>query len=349
VALGYQVETLPRNVRGCAECGPCVYGCPHGAKQDALVTYLQDAVDAGAQVLVHCAAERIVARGGAVVGVEATAADGDRRHRVEIRCRTVVLAGGALFSPALLLRSGLGNSMVGRGLRLHPVTAGLGVYERPIGIWAGRPQTAVCTEFARVAGTHGFSIEAAPAHPGLAALAFPWRNGADHKNLMTRYAHAAAFIVLVRDHGSGRVRVTPRGDPLVHYGLHPEDRSLMLRGLAEMGRIHLAAGAQEVFSLQTRRVQVRRDTPDAAGRFARDTQAVGIRPNALSMFSAHLMGSLPMGADPRRAAVDPAGQLYGVRGLYISDASVFPSAPGVNPMITVMAMAHRTAQRVGAP
>jgi len=349
-ALGYRVEMVPRNVQGCGDCGPCAYGCPHRAKQDALVTYVQDAYAAGAQVLVHCAAERILTRGGSVVGVEATATDpaSGRRRRVAVRCTTVVLAGGAIFSPALLLRSGIGNAMVGQRLRLHPVTAGVGIYAHPIELWSGHPQTAACTEFARLTGTHGFTIEVAPAHPGLAAMAIPWASGEDHKRQMARLAHLAAFIVLVRDYRWGRVTVTARGDPVVHYRLHPEDQRLMLRGLEEMGKIHLAAGAREIYSLHTRRVAVRRDEPDAATRFARGVRAAGIRPNAVALFSAHLMGGLPMGSDPRRAAVDPSGQVYGVRGLYVADASVFPSAPSVNPMIAIMAMAHRTTQRVAA-
>ncbi len=346
-ALGYRVETLPRNVRECEECGPCVYGCARGSKQDALATYIRDACGAGAEVLVRCRAERILARRGEVRGVEAVATDElGRRHPVEIRCKRIVVAGGAVFSPALMLRSGLGNRMVGTGLRIHPVTACLGIYDRPIEIWAGRSQTAVCTEFARVDGTHGFWIEASPAHPGLAAAALPWSDGAGHKLLMARLANTAGSIVLVRDHGSGRVGVTAAGSPVVSYPLDPRDASLMVKGIGEMGKIHLAAGASEVLSLHTRTVRVGRDEPDAARRFAQGVEREGIRPGALALFSAHLMGGLPMGASSRRAAVDPSGQVYGVRNLYVCDGSVFPSAPAVNPMITIMAMAHRVALRI---
>lgn len=346
-ALGYRVETIPRNVRGCGDCGPCVYGCARGAKQDALATYVRDACGTGARVVVRCAAERLVARGDAVAAVEGTVTDPatGRRHRVEIRCKTVVLAGGAIFSPALLLRSGLGNGMVGRGIRLHPVTAALGLYPRRIEIWKGAAQTAVCTEFARISGTHGFWIEASPAHPGLAAMAVPWAGGEGHKRLMARLADTAALIVLVRDHGAGCVTLTSRGDPLVRYALHPEDRALMIRGLEEMAKIHLAAGALEVRSLHHRGICARRDEPDAAVRFARAVRGEGIRPGALALFSAHLMGGVPMGDDPRRAAVDPSGRLYGLRNVFVADASLFPSAPAVNPMITIMAMAHRVATR----
>lgn len=347
-ALGYRVETIPRNVRGCEDCGPCVYGCARGAKQDALVTYITDAYQAGARVLVRTRAERVLARGGEVAGVEAVTADpaSGEQHRLTIRCRTVVLSGGAIFSPALLLRSGLGNAMVGRDLRLHPVTACLGFYPEPIKIWSGAAQTATCTEFSRADGRHGFWIEASPAHPGLAAMAVPWAGGEAHKRLMMRLAHVGALIVLVRDRGSGRITLTPDGHPVVRYALHARDRALMLLGVEEMGRIHLAAGALEVASLHNRGVQVRRDQPDAAARFAEALRREGIQPNALAMFSAHLMGGLPMGADARRAAVDPSGQLYGVRNLYVADASLFPTAPGVNPMITVMAMAYRVAGRI---
>lgn len=350
-ALGYRVETLPRNVDGCGdctECGPCVYGCRRGAKQDALATWVQDAADGGARIIVHCTAERIVTRNGAAVGVEATAIEPGtgRRHRVEIRCRTLVLAGGTIFSPALVLRSGLGNAMIGRGVRLHPVTGVLGIYDHSIEIWNGAAQTAVCTEFSRVGGAHGFWIEASPGHPGIGAMAIPWRSRDEHQALMRRLAQTAALIVLVRDRGSGTVRVTREGVPIVSYRLHPQDRFMMMRGLEEMAKIHLAAGAREVYSLHTRRIHVRRDEPDAAVRFSRAVWAEGIRPNAMTLFSAHLMGGLPMGADPHRAAVDPSGRLRGTPNVYVADGSVFPSAPAVNPMITIMAMAHRIAQRI---
>ncbi len=349
-ALGYQVETIPRNVRGCDDCGPCVYGCARGAKQDALVTYIRDACEAGARVLVRCRAERVLARGGEVTGVEAVATDpsSGQQHRVTIRCRTVVVSGGAIFSPALLLRSGLGNALVGRGLRLHPVTACLGVYPDPVRIWSGAAQTATCTEFSRVRGTHGFWIEASPGHPGLSAMAVPWGGGEEHKRQMARLAHTAALIVLVRDSGSGTIALAPDGNPVVRYALNAQDRSLMLQGLEEMGKIHLAAGALEVSSLHTRGVRVRHEEPGAAARFVMGVRREGVQPNALALFSAHLMGGLPMGADSRRAAVDPSGGLYGVRNLFVADASLFPSAPGVNPMIAIMAMALRVAQRIAA-
>jgi len=349
-ALGYRTETIPRNVRGCDDCGPCVYGCARGAKQDALVTYIRDACEAGARVLVRCRAERVIARSGEVTGVEAVATDAasGQQHRVTIRCRAVVVAGGAIFSPALLLRSGLGNALVGRGLRLHPVTACLGAYPHPIRIWSGAAQTATCTEFTRVRGMHGFWIEASPGHPGLSAMAMPWVSGEEHKRQMARLAHTAALIVLVRDSGSGRVDLTPDGHPVVRYALNAQDRSLMLQGLEEMGNIHMAAGALEVASLHTRGVRVSRDEPGAAARFADGVRREGIRPNALALFSAHLMGGLPMGADSRRAAVDPSGRLHGVRNLFAADASLFPSAPGVNPMIAIMAMAYRVARRIAS-
>lgn len=347
-ALGYRLETIPRNVRGCDDCGPCVYGCARGAKQDALVTYISDACQAGARVLVRCRAERVLVRRGEVTGVEATATDPatGQEHRVTIRCKTVVLAGGAIFSPALLLRSGLGNAMTGRGLRLHPVTACLGIYPDPIRLWSGAAQTATCTEFTRVRGMHGFWIEASPGHPGLSAMALPWTGGEEHKRQMARLAHTAALIVLVRDSGSGRVDLTPDGHPRVRYALNAQDRLLMLRGLEEMCKIHMAAGALEVASLHNKGVRVRRDEPGAVARFAAGVRREGIRPNALALFSAHLMGGLPMGADSRRAAVDPSGMLYGVRNLYVADASILPSAPGVNPMIAIMAMALRVARMI---
>ena len=172
--MGYHSALIPRNVRGCGngdECGYCTFGCQRGAKQGALQTFLHDAYTRGARFLVDAEAERIVigslAR-AAGVQVRITGAT----ESLTIRARVVVVAGGGIGSPALLLRSGLSNRHIGRHLSLHPTTVVIGVYDEPIEPWKGPPQSIFCNEFAADMAS-GLLLNLADAHP-LAAAALPW-------------------------------------------------------------------------------------------------------------------------------------------------------------------------------
>jgi choline dehydrogenase-like flavoprotein len=348
--LGYHWRSIPRNAAGCAQrCGACGFGCPYGRKQSTLKTYLQDASDHGARTLPWCRAERVLIEAGRATGVEGWALNPatGRRHRVTARAPLVVVAAGAVESPALLLRSGLAHPHIGRHLRLHPVMAMVGYYDEPIEAWSGSLQTVLCDHFAQLKDGYGVRIELAPAHPGLFAVAAPWSGGQAHKELMTRARYAATFIVLTRDTGEGRVTLDPQGDPVLHYWPNQTDRYRLLRGAREVARIAAAGGANGVATLHTPQLELRAarglDRRRLEG-FEQQMMRRGIQPNRVPLFSAHQMGTCRIGASPRAAVANPGGQVYGVRGLYIADASAFPTASGVNPMISVMALAHHVAR-----
>jgi choline dehydrogenase-like flavoprotein len=351
-ALGQGWRMVPRNAHGCVteECGFCVFGCRRDAKQSSAVTFLADAQSDGAEVVVRCRAERVLFAHGRVQGVEATARDGaGAAHRLLVRCPVVVAAAGGVHSPALLARSGVALPALGRHLFLHPATSVAGVYEQRIEPWNGPPQSVLCDDFAAVDGGHGFRLETAPAHPGLLALATPWFGAAAHRREMERSAHKAAFIVLVRDVRGGRVRVDRRGEPIVEYTPDARTHALLRRGVAVAARVHLAAGAREVLSLHSRRHQLVAArgpaTPEAEALYERLARSPLTR-NWSALFSAHQMGSCRMGGSARDAVCDENGEVFGARGLYVADASAFPAASGVNPMQTIMALAHHTAQRI---
>jgi len=352
-ALGYRLGTdfhvTPKNARGCENrCDYCNWGCIYSARQSALVTYLPDAHRDGARFLFDTRADTIDVRDGRAVGVDATYHGGRRPVPVYVRANVVVCAAGAVHTPALLLRSGLRDPQIGRHFRIHPVSATAGLYDRPIRMWAGVPQTLHIDRWANLDGAHhGFSIETVPAHPGLTGLGAPWWSARDHKEVLRNYDRLATSIVLVRDYSEGRVTIDPRGEPVVDYRMREPDVAHLVRGLQESSRILAAAGARSVWTLHTERCAV-----DAqAGRIQpRDLEAMveriahlGIRRHAIALFSAHLMGGCAMGADSRRSAAAPSGALHSVPNIFVGDASVFPSAPGVNPMITIMAMSRRTA------
>ena len=348
-ALGFRWLPIPRNARGCDldQCGYCVFGCRVGGKQSTANTYLVDAQRDGATTIVAaCRADRVRVQGGAAVGVDATALDQatGMRHAVTIAAGTVVMAAGALETPALLLRSGLGAAHVGRHLHLHPTTAVAGRYPEPIQGWRGAPQSVLCDEFGRARGNYGFRLETAPVHPGLIALAQPWYGARDHRARMQHAAHVSAFIVLARDRSEGRVRVDREGRTVIDYAPGRLERDLLQDGIAAAAHVHWAAGASEIHTLHARDHTLRRGSAAREADIEAYMRAVARAPvhgNRCALFSAHQMGTCRIGADPGASVCDERGAVRGTTGLHVADASLFPASSGVNPMLTIMAMAHR--------
>lgn len=338
-ALGVNWSVIPRNARGCGDCGHCGYGCRAGAKRSTARTFLTDAVALGARVITDCDARTITSASGAVTGV--TAVVGDRR--IAVRARGVVLAGGSIGTPALLLRSGLGGPRAGRRLFLHPVPAVFARYPDPIRMWSGVPQSVVSDAFARLDGAYGFRLEVPPVLPGLAAAGVPWRSAGQHRDVMRELDRFAAFIPIVRDREPGRVRVDRDGAAIVSYSVRGADAAMCVRAIVETAKVHLAAGADRVLTLHTRPIALEPGGDVEA--FGEAVKRRGVAPNTVGMFSAHQMGTAGMGAS-RESVSDPDGAVRGVRGLHVADASAFPNASGVNPMLTVMALARRNARRM---
>lgn len=356
-ALGYSWGAMPRNASGCEQrCGACGYGCPYSRKQSTLLTYLQDAAEAGARFVVNCSVDRVNVERGQARGVTATVTDPatGARRTLTVRSRAVVVAAGALHTPAVLLRSGIRHRELGRNLWLHPVADVAGTYDEPVRPWIGSIQTRYCDQFAHLEGTYGFTVEAAPAHPGLAGMCLPWTSGREHKELMRQSAYTAALIALVRDRTGGRVTLDRRGEPVVDYRLGDYERRMLVRGQQETARIHLAAGARRVATLHSRLTALDvRDGPDSApagklDTFLRAIEQRGLAPNTLPLFSAHQMGTARMAGDARRGVVNPEQRVHGIKGLYVADSSVFPTASGVNPMLTILGLANRAAGAIRA-
>lgn len=350
-ALGMPHKVITRNADASCEdprvCGYCAMGCQKGCKQSTLKTFLQDAADADARFVVGAHADRILVEDGRATGVEATvtAADGSQTA-LRVNAPTVVMACGSVESPALLLRSGIGGPAAGKHLRLHPASIVQGVYEQPIEGWIGQVQSTVSYAFADCEGEYGFLIESAGTFPALQASAFPFEDGRQHKEDFARtFRHAAPFISVARDHGAGEVVLDDHGRALVRWSADDEvDRRLLVKANVELAKLHRAAGAKEMFTYHAERTWWREGEDFDA--FLERIEKASYSPADVVVFSAHQMGACRMGADPSDSVADGRGELHDVKGVWIGDASAFPTAPGVNPMISIMSLAHRTASKI---
>lgn len=349
---GYSFKRIVRNTDPATydpdSAGLLGFGDQSGSKQGTLKTYLQDAAEHGAQTVVDCQVDRVLVQHGRAAGVQGTCLDADgNRATVTVRAPVVVVAAGSLESPALLLRSGIGGPAVGKYLRLHPATAIAGVYAEPQASWWGAPQTGLSDQFANVEDGYGFLVECSHASPGVTGAAVPWETGAQHKGQMALGPQTSAFVLLIRDRGHGEVTVDRAGNAVHRYHLtDPLDDRIFRQGLVELVHLHDQAGAEEIVTFHRALTRWRRGEDLAA--FKQRVHDGSLAPNEHATFALHQMSSCRMGADPATSVADPWGQLHDTPGVWIGDASAFPSASGTNPMLTTMALARRTAGAIAA-
>jgi choline dehydrogenase-like flavoprotein len=352
-SLGWSFERVVRNA------DPSTYspetaaymgfGDISGSKMSTAKTFLADAAESGAEILVRTAAQRVLLEGGRAAGVEARFEDPEsgRAASVTVRAPQVVVACGSLESPALLLRSQIGGPAVGENLRLHPCTAMFGYYDSDQRAWWGAPHTGVVNEFADTGDGWGFLIETAQYTTGIGASALPFSSAEAHKAAMEQYAHGATTIALLRDRGAGRVTIDADGQAMHSYALSDEvDVANAKLGIEAQARIHRAAGAIEIRALAAGPAPWRRG--DDLERFIGNAQRAPLGFGGHRLFSAHQMGSCRMGTDPKTSVAGPWGELHDTPGVWIGDASAFPTSSGTNPMISIMALSHRTAEAISA-
>ena len=342
--LGWHVDGMPRNVKGCTQdesCGYCGFGCRNGAKQSSMRTYLEDAARHGARIVVGADVRRVAISYGRATGVEAVVGP----HRLTVRARAVVVSGGAIESPALLLRSGL-RGQVGRNLHLHPGSATWGTFDEDVRMWEGTLQARYSSELRSSEGFYGPIFETVPVHPGYGSAAVPWLSAADHRRRMGDYSKISFCAVLPRDKSAGRIRLGRDGGPRAVYRLGADDQRRILEGQIAAARVLEAAGAKEIYSSHRVPIAYEPGRPGAHERWAEKVREIGVDPRVTPYFSYHQMSSCRMGVDPASSAVGPDNECHEVKDLFVMDASAFPAASGVNPMLSIYGIANRAAQKL---
>ena len=343
--LGYRGRFLRHNRTDCLGCGYCAIGCAYDRKGDALTTYLGAASKAGARILPDVQVEKVTHEGGVVRGVSGRflrSKDGGH-HALSVKAPVVVLAAGALESPMLWFRSDLPDPhhVAGKNLHLHPYLVIAGIFDETIAAWQGPPQSYGIDEFLNLDKSieGGYLLLAAAAQPIASAALLPGL-GSDHRRLMASYARTAAVAFFLHDRSSGRVTADARGQAVIDYHLGEEDKHDVMEAMRKASEILFAAGARSVVLPYNDLVEIHQRTAQTV------IDERGILANEPLFLSFHPQGTLRMGRDPKVSLVDSFGAAHGVKGLYVADASVFPTSVAVPPQISVMAFATRTAQRI---
>ena len=339
--LGYRVVRNVRNQVHCVGTNDCPLGCPSGAKQSTLLSHVPIVLRHGGAVYSGCRVQRILVEGGRAAGVVARveAPDGSRKghRRLTVRAPTVVLACGATQTPLLLLRNRLcnGSGQVGRNFTLHPNVKVLALFDEEIDSLRGAHQAFQCHEFQ----DEGILLAPGGVPPAMISVGFD-AIGREHAALMKAYRHMATGGVLVDDTTSGRVRLGPFGMPILRYDVSDHDQRRFIRAVGLLAEVYFAAGARKVFTA-FRHVPPLQGPDDIRRLFTHPP-----RVEDTEYFTAHIMGTCRMDADPHRGVVGPTGQTHELPGLYVADASVLPTPLGVNPQETIMALATRTAWHI---
>jgi len=350
--LGYDHKLIRRNVHKCVNLGYCGVGCPVDAKQSMLVTFLPDAVEKGLRLYANASARRLEVSGSRVTAVHAEvrdpATDKPRGVKLTVRAKVVAVSGGAINSPALLLRSGLDQGgKVGRRTFLHPTVVSVGIFDEEIAAYAGAPQSVYSHQFIdRGAGKVGWFTETSPIHPVVAAVSFAGF-GEGHRELIRALPNLNAVVAsladgLLPDEVGATVKLRGGGDARlsIHYDLQPSHFEAARVSQAELAKIQFAAGAKQVVTLHEAPVVM--NSEKELGKL----DSAPWERCRTRFFSAHQMGGCPMGSDPAKSVVTPELRFRGMENLFVVDGSIFPTSLGVNPQQTIYGLARWGAQFV---
>ncbi len=339
VAKGWDIVPNLRGQLHCAGTNNCNSGCPTGAKRSMLVTSVPRALALGARLFADCRVDRVTRTGRAVTGVAGHFLRPGRREgpRLTIRAQSVVVAGGAIQTPAMLARSGLrsASGQLGRNLSLHPNATVIAFFDSDVTGWHGVHQAFQIREFM----AEGLVLTAQNLPPPTLAAIMPGF-GSELGEAMADYNRIVTAGPLVEDTGTGRVRNVRGLGTQVFYQLTDADAAHVVRGVELTAEALFAAGARRMFLPFDGAPEIR-----SPGQLS-SLLARPVPKRSIQLYSIHLMGTARMSEDPRRGVTDSYGAFHGVPGLFVADASLFPGPTGINPMETVIALAMRNARRL---
>jgi len=351
--LGIETGVIRRNVKGCWNLGSCGLGCPTNAKQSMLLTTIPAALDRGATLLVQTRAQRFDIANGKVQRLfcEGLADDGrPNGSALTVVARHYVVAGGAINSPALLLRSEAPDphAHLGRRTFLHPVVMSAGVFEQKVEGWSGAPQSVYTDHFLAVEpidGPIGYKLEAPPLHPVIFASTLAGF-GHEQAELLAKFPHTQVLLALLRDGfnpqaAGGRVNLRGDGSPTLDYPLTPFVMDGARRALLSMAELQFAAGAREVLPVHEMAHPYR---TWAEAREAID--ALPMKPLLTRVVSAHVMGGCAMAGREELGVARPDGVHWQLDNLSIHDGSLFPTSIGANPQLSIYGLVNRLATQL---
>ncbi|MGB0495661.1 MAG: GMC family oxidoreductase N-terminal domain-containing protein [Kangiellaceae bacterium] len=358
--LGWSLAAIPRNVKGCANLGYCGMGCPINAKQSMLVSTIPSALANGAKLISRARAESIIVKGGKAVGVWLTSMNNNGQIKAKnvtrVTAKTVVLSAGAIGSPAILLRSEIADpknfvnpfNTLGKRTFLHPVTVTIAKMLEKVNAFEGAPQSIYSDEFLwrdGVSGELGYKIEVPPMHPVISSILLS-AFGKQHHALMRDFAHYQSNLALLRDGFNdqsvgGQVHLDDNQYPLLDYKISPILFRGMRHALEKMSELQFAAGAKKVTPLHMDAGSYTsfNETKNAIA----DLKADKIR---WQTTSAHVMGGCTMGVDEKTSVVNSFGEHHQIENLNVIDGSLFPTSLGVNPQLTIYAIATKLSENL---
>lgn len=314
-------------------------------------TWLRDAHEHNAKFLEKTKVNRVIIKNGRATGVECVIND----RKVNIKANQVVVSAGSLQSPGVLLRSGLKNKNIGRNLRIHPCSITFGYFDHAVRTFEGSIMTAISTVSESIKNDgYGAKLEVPCLPPGSYSSVIPWRGAAHHKDLMMRYDRCSPILILTRDKDStGVVRYDDKDNCVVDFNLSTRDRESLMDGIERSLNILVAAGARELhtgqFGVEPFLFNEGEESRTDNARFTDwKTKVIkyGFPQEGAGVFCAHQMGSNRMGISPKISVTKPTGETWEVKDLFVADASLFPTATGVNPMVTVEALALHIADSI---
>lgn len=328
--LNLHGKPLKRNVSNCRGSGLCVFGCPENAKMSMENSFIPAASGNGADFITSARVEKITMKNGKATGVEGKFTEKEKKSpgKFQIEAKAVVISCGAIYTPWLLLKNGIANNsgMVGKNLRIHPAAKVIGIFEENINSWLGVPQAYYVDDYA----SEGIMFEGFFLPPAFLSFALP-AYGKKLKEYMHDYSKMAGFGVMVSDSSTGRVTRSIDQGPLIFYSVNNQDTKKFVKGIEIAARVYFAAGAKKVLLPLLDFSEVNEPAE------LENLQQKKIKPSHLELSAFHPMGTCRMGDDPRKTVVNARLESHDVEGLYIADASVFPSSLGVNPQESIMA------------